>query len=275
MDTAEHKRLKIGILGCGAIGSRIAEAVVHELGDAAVVSGLYDQDGERSRALADKLHSPQAVTLTLSELIQRSDCIVEAVNTEQAPDLMRTVIDAGKHLLVMSVGRLLGARDLFDLAAQNGSRLLIPSGAIAGIDAVQAAAQIGIRKLTLTTRKPVSGFKGVTYIEENIDLEKITGEVVLFEGGVEKAVQAFPRNINVAATLALAATPRTPLLIRIITAPGITQNSHEIVAEGEFGRIETRTTNVVCPDNPKTSYLAALSGIQALRNFCSGIRIGT
>ena len=97
---------------------------------------------------------------------------------------------------------------------------------------------------------------------------------MIFEGNVSEAVAAFPRNINVAATIALASQAKDKMIVRIITSPDYKTNSHEIEAIGEFGKIVTRTENTICPDNPKTSYLAVLSGIQTLQAFCGKIKIG-
>ncbi|MFA5260321.1 MAG: aspartate dehydrogenase domain-containing protein, partial [Candidatus Omnitrophota bacterium] len=92
---------------------------------------------------------------------------------------------------------------------------------------------------------------------------------------VDDAVRHFPRNINVAATLAIASHAKSKIIIRILTSPEYTINSHEIDIQGDFGHMVSRTENVICPDNPKTSYLAVLSAIQTLKEFCSGVRVGT
>jgi len=153
---------------------------------------------------------------------------------------------------------------------------LVPSGAVAGIDSLKAARFAKISSVTLTTRKPICGFKGNEYLQRRkIDLTKIKKETVLFAGSVQDAVRYFPQNINVAAVLALASGNPKKLRIRILTSPEFTRNSHEIDIQGDFGRIVTRTENTVCPDNPKTSYLAVLSAIAALENFCKGTGVGT
>ena len=202
--------------------------------------------------------------------------MVEAVNAKNTRDIIQKALEAKKDVLSMSVGKLLNASGLFQLANQNHCHLLLPSGAIAGIDAIKAASLAGIQSITLTTRKPPSGFIGNPYLaEKGIDPLKIKRETVLFEGRVADAVKIFPRNINVAATLALASQCRNTLTVRIITSPKFKTTVHEIDAQGTFGRIRTQTDNVVCPDNPKTSYLAVLSGLQTLKQYCSGVFIGT
>ena len=271
-----HQKIKVGILGCGAIGSGIAKSIVFDLKDLCELSGLYDLDAQRIQSLEKSLNKNNLRRTSLEDILNHCDLIVEAVNAKDTQALIRSVLNAKKNILVMSVGKLLNADDLFTLAAKNNTSLLVPSGAIAGIDAIKAASLVGIEKITLTTRKPPAGLTGIPYLESHgIDLTKITDETLVFEGDVDSAVENFPQNINVAATLALACQAKEKIAIRILSSPGYTTNSHEIVVEGDFGRLTTRTENIACPDNPRTSYLAVLSGIQTLKEFCQNIRIGT
>lgn len=270
------RKYKIGIVGCGAIGSRIAKSVVRELSVYCTLSGLYDIDQPKARILAESLSKEHIVKSSLTDLIESCDCMIEAVVAEKTSYIIRQALEAGKNVLAMSVGKLLNERDLFGLAKKNNCTLLLPSGAIAGIDAIKAASLQRVDQITLTTRKPPSGFRNNAYFQrKGIVLSKIKKETVLFDGDVDTAVKHFPQNINVAATLALACQNKKKISIRIITSPKFKTNSHEIEMTGAFGRLHTRTDNVVCPDNPKTSYLAVLSGIQTLKQFCSGILIGT
>ncbi len=269
-------KTKIGIIGCGAIGSRIAKTIQKEFNDAAVVSGLYDIDDDKSLGLAKILGGPQLYKNSLKEIIKSSDFLVECVASRQTRDIIREVLTHKRSILVMSVGQLLNAPDLFKLADKNKCHLLIPSGALAGLDAIKAASLVNIKKITLTSRKPPLGFADSPYIaHKGIDLKKITKETVLYDGKVAEAVDYFPKNINVAASLALAANAQHKMRIRIIASPASKTNSHEVEVVGDFGRIVTLTDNVVCPDNPKTSYLAVLSAIQTLKQHLKGVKIGT
>ena len=135
---------------------------------------------------------------------------------------------------------------------------------------------VDVKKLVLTTRKPPQGFEKSPYLtRKGIDLTKITKEKLLFEGSAQSAVKHFPKNINVAATLSLAVQLKHKLQVKIITSPRFKNNSHEIEMTGSFGRIVTKTENTPCPDNPKTSYLAVLSALQMLKQYCLGTMVGT
>ena len=274
-----RNKVRIGVIGCGAIGSRIAASIQKDkdMAKFCCLSGLYDIDEEKALQLAKKLKlNVRVIKFSLNELIHDCDCVVEAVNAKDTRPIIREALKAKKHVMAMSVGKLLNAQDLISLAKINKCKILLPSGAVAGIDAIKAASLAPIKRITLTTRKPPIGFRNTTYfVKKGIDLSKIKKETVIFEGNVDAAVKLFPQNINVAATVALACHDKEKVQVRIITSPKYRTNSHEIDIQGDFGRMTARTDNVVCPDNPKTSYLAVLSGIQTLKQFCTGFLIGT
>ncbi len=275
--TAKVKTIRVGIIGCGAIGSRIARSIKNDLKGICQLTALYDINMKKAKELADHLLiSPRAVKTSLKALLTSSSVVIEATNAANTHAMIYQTLKAKKDVLSMSVGKLLDAQDLFQLATKNKCSILLPSGAVAGIDAIKAASLSKIQKIILTTRKPPSGFGQNPHLRERgIDLTRIDKETILFEGNVDAAVKYFPQNINVAATIALACQDKKKLTVRIITSPEFKTNSHEIEIVGDFGRISTRTDNEVCPDNPKTSYLAVLSGIQTLKQYCQGLKIGT
>lgn len=269
-------KVKIGIVGCGAIGSRMAKTIASEFAHDCRIVGLYDIDNTKIIKLLKGLQLKNVATSSLEKVIAKSDCVIEAVNTDATLHIVRSAIKAKKTVLAMSVGRLIDSIHLFREARKNKCYLLLPSGAIAGIDAVKAASLVHIRSISLTTRKPPAGLGANPYFEKNgIDLKKIKKETVVFSGTVDEALKHFPQNINVAATLALASQNKKKVKVNIIACPKTRINSHEIELEGDFGKITTKTENVTCPDNPKTSYLAVLSGLQTLKQFCNGILVGT
>ncbi len=270
------KKLKIGILGCGAIGSRIAKSISNELKGCCRLVGFYDCDPAKMTALSKLFKKTDLKKHSLKELIASCDLMVEAVNAQRTDEFIHEALLARRHVLAMSVGKLLNNTKIFSTAAKKGCQILIPSGAIAGIDALKAASLVKLDKIILTTRKPVNGFVQSDYLnKKKINLSSIKNETVLFDGSVEQAVRYFPQNINVASTLAIASGMPQKIRVRIITSPEYKINSHEIEMSGDFGRIVTRAENVTCPDNPKTSWLAVLSAIRTLRDFCSKTHIGT
>jgi aspartate dehydrogenase len=255
--------LRVALIGCGAIGSTIAQAVSRgSAGDARLVL-LFDVEADKAKKLAGSIGAKAAHEFSG---ILRSDAalVVEAASQAAVRDYAARVLAAGKDLMIMSSGALLDARLLARLlraAKQGNARVYVPSGAICGLDAIKAAAG-RISGITLTTTKPPGSF--------GLMLRK---RKVLFEGSAAEAVKRFPFNINVAATLSLAAG--RAVRVRIVADPAAKRNTHEIVAKGAFGEILAKTSNVPFPGNERTSYIAALSAIRAIKNITGVMKVGT
>lgn len=272
------KLLKIGIVGCGAIGSSLAKTVIRDLSALAELTSLYDLDRKKAEALSSRLARKKNLSASrLEELIRKSDLVIEAAHASCSLDIARKVIARGKDVMIMSVGGIVKDFSALVEAGQRANvRIYIPSGAIAGIDALKAANLGKISKVVLTTRKNPLAFKGVKYIEgKNINLEKIKKDTVLFLGSAREAMRFFPQNINVAGILSLAGIGPVKTMVKIIASPGTLKNIHEIEIESRAGKIFTRTENVLHPENPKTSYLAVLSAAAVLKQILGACRVGT
>lgn len=268
--------LKIGLVGCGAIGTEIARAIDSGEIDADLVA-VCDHNPDTALALINRLKK-KPIKANLEDLVRLSDLVVEAASQRAVPAIARATLQAGRNLMIMSVGALADAdlyREIKKMASLHGSKVYLPSGAIAGLDGIKSASVGKIRKVTLTTTKNPRGLVGAPYLnEKKIDITALKSPTLIFEGSAAEAVKAFPANVNVAATLCLAAR-EGEVLVRIIADPEIKVNRHEIVVEGDFGQITTQVENFPSPSNPKTSYLAALSAIATLRSIVEPIKIGT
>ena len=266
---------RIGLVGCGAMGTEIAQAIVGEFSGVARICALYDIDSAKAHALSRKLKKSNLAAKSLQDLIKKSDFIVEAASSSVSADIARKAISRGRDCLIMSVGGLLADSDIFALAGKKGCSLHIPSGAICGIDGLKAHALARIKKVTLTTTKPAQALKDSPYVARNkINLSAIKKATEIFSGSAKEAVSYFPQNINVAATLSLAGIGGEKTRVRMVCAPG-GENIHEIEIESEAGRTFVRCENEPSPDNPKTSYLAILSAIAALKRIFEPVKIGT
>lgn len=266
--------IKAGIIGCGTIGGVIADAIVHRFSDAVKLVGLCDVEEEKARKLLEKLKVNVNI-LDRKQLIQKCNLIIETASSSVSYEVAKEALEAGKDVMVMSTGGLLGKSDIFELAKDRGAKIYLPSGAVCGLDGVKSAMMAEVRSVTLTTRKPPAGLEGAPYVaEKHIDLNSIKEETVIFEGPAEDAVKGFPKNVNVSATLSLSGLGAKDTKVRIVTSPHYKSNIHEIEVEGDFGKLKARTENVPMPDNPKTSYLAALSAIATLKNIISSGVIG-
>ncbi len=258
------RKLKIGIVGGGAIGSALAEFCAKELAGAVEFTGVYDLDRTRS------------TFGSMKDLIGSSDLIVEAASAKAAPEVMREAVKAKKDVMIMSTGGIVSETDLLGSAEKAGCRVYFPSGAICGLDGVKAVSLKRVRSVTLTTKKPPKGLEGAPYIrEKGIDLNSLKDDKVIFEGTALEAVKAFPKNINVSAALSLAGIGAERTRVRIVCSPGTKANVHEIEVDGESAKLFMRTENIPSPDNPKTSYLAVSSAMAAIKGIIDSVRVGT
>ena len=273
----EYIMLKIGVIGCGAIGAEICKAINGGKINAELVA-VYDRNTEHCNRIAGLLATKPDIA-SPEELISRADIVVECASAVAVRELGNQVLEQGKELMIMSVGALTDPillKSLKETASANGCRIYVPSGAITGLDGLKSASVIHIDKVTLCTTKNPKGLEGAPYItENNIDLNSFREKTLLFEGSAEEATKAFPANVNVATSLSLAGIGAKETQVKVFVDPDALRNIHEIEVEGEFGKFTCRVENVPCPDNPRTSFLAALSAIATLKRITEPLQIGT
>jgi len=244
----KQKTRKVGIIGCGAIGALIAEAAERKLVmcDELV---LYDYVGEKAEKLKSSLRFPVTVVSSLDEMLQlKPTVIVEAASQQAAREYVERIVSAGVDLVVMSTGALLS------LNVQS-SKVNVPSGAIGGLDALSSAALAGIDEVILTSRKNPRA----------LDLNNKEAKVV-YEGTAEEAARLYPREMNVAATLALTVKP-AKVKVQVVSDPAVKRNTHEFQVKWRFGEMFLRFANDPHPENPRTSALAAWSAIRLLQKL--------
>lgn len=267
-------RLRVGVVGLGAIGATVARAIDDDTIDADLV-GVREVDDDRAKTVMASLRAAPPL-LDLDSLAGTADVVVEAVSKAVAPSVIEASLRHDADVLVLSVGALLDRGDLVALARERGRTIHVPTGAVAGLDAVRAAAVAGLDSVTLTTTKPPRGLAGAPYVvEHQVDLDALTEPTVLFEGSAAEAVAAFPANVNVAAALSLAGLGSEGTRVRVVADPTAATNRHEIEVRGASGRVSIAVDNVPSPDNPKTSYLAALSAIALLRRLSAPLVVGS
>jgi aspartate dehydrogenase len=258
--------MRLLIAGCGAIGTSVARAL-----DGSPEVGfllLFDVAPAASAAAAQGL-SNAAVIRSLDEGIAGSDVVLESATQAAAREILPKALGAGRHAVAMSVGALVDddfRGECARLAREKGVRLVIPSGAIGGIDALQAACEAGLAEVRLTTRKPPAGFQGSEYVKRlDLDLSTLAEAKLLYSGPAREAVRLFPQNVNVAATVSIAGVGFDRTVVEVVCDPQLERNTHLLFARGAFGEFEVEMRNLPSPDNPKTSHLAALSAIRAVR----------
>ncbi len=265
----------VGILGCGVIGRVLAKETEKRL--SSYVSGLVLFDAEKNEsARVSGMLERGNVAVSLEDLVTRSDLVIEAASGKVVAELLKLVLSRKKDAMIMSIGGLLGNENLIAEFRKAGLALILPSGAIAGIDGLKSFKCADIQTVTLTTRKSPKSIAGAAYLSRNgIDVNLIKEETLVFKGSAKEAVAAFPKNINVSALLSIAGIGAEKTMVKIIVSPEYTNNTHEIEITGSPGKLTVRAENVPSPDNPKTSYLAALSAVRSLEEYFDTVRIGT
>ena len=254
--------MKLGFIGCGAIGTDVAIAAdsFEEISEIF----LFDKDKKIMKKLDDKLKKSSQTTL--ETMIKKSDIIFEAASQEAVSIYGKKVLDHGKDLIIMSIGSLCDEEfrnELINTAKKNNCKIYLPSGAVCGIDGLLSASVGGLNEVTLVTTKPPASFG------KNLD-----ERTILFEGTARDAVKKFPANINVAASLSLAGKGFDDTKVEIVADPVATRISHKILAHGAFGRLRVELENMPNPNNPGSSYMASLSAIAKLRRIIDPIQIG-
>ncbi|QLH07262.1 aspartate dehydrogenase [Nitrosopumilus ureiphilus] len=270
---------KIGLLGCGAIGTQIALAI-----DSGKIPGMlthvYDVSKETAIELVSKLNSKPEIVENSHLLSSHSvNIIVEAASQDAVKDVGLSVLQNKRDLMIMSVGALLDESIyaiLSDACNHFKKTIYLPSGAIAGLDGIKSVKD-ELESVSITTTKHPHSLKGAKFFETSqIDLDAICSPTTIFEGTAKQAVSLFPANINVAALLSLSGIGSEKTIVKIIADPDTDKNTHHIEAEGKFGKMNFTIENFPDSNNPKTSRLAILSAIETLRKYCSDdIQIGT
>jgi aspartate dehydrogenase len=279
-DSAQmDERIGIGLLGCGTMGGEVAMAVSDRTVKNGRVLAVFDEKVAQAEQLAQTLEPTPIACGTVDELlaVEGVSLVVECAAPAAVAAYGGTVLSAGTSLLTLSSGAFADA-DLFEqltgLAAENGCDIVVPSGALGGIDALRSVRGL-LDTVTLTSTKSPLAFSGAPGFAEWEDVQ-ITESTVIYEGPARNAVALFPANVNVAATLSIAGLGSQETIVKVVADPASPGNVHEIHAKGEFGEFTFKLINKPHVRNPKTSHLAVLSAIETLRAYCDrGPRIGT
>jgi len=264
---------QVAIAGLGAIG----RAVARKLNDGmAGVELACIATGNTAKAKAwldtEKIDCP---VVELEEFPEHADLAVECAPSALLERICRPMLTAGKQVMVLSCGALLPRPDLIDLAKAHGGRIMVPTGALLGLDAVAAAAEGVIHSVRMTTRKPPNGLTGAPHlVQNNISVEGLNTAKLVFSGTAREAAAGFPANVNVAAALSLAGIGPDRTMIDIWADPAVTRNCHSIEVDSDSARFTLSIENIPS-ENPKTGRNVALSVIAALRKMHAPLAVGT
>jgi aspartate dehydrogenase len=255
------------LIGYGGI-ARDVVAALRDAGDGLKIIGAACRPGraEKARAALGDI----AVFEVLEDMLALRPAVVAEVAGQTAVgEYGCEVLRRGIDFLVISVGAL-ADRDLLDrlkdAAVRGGGRILLPAGAIGGLDAIAAMRVGGLDSVRYRSRKPPAAWRG-SPAEKAADLDKLTGHTVLYRGSAGEAALLYPQNANVAAAVALAGLGFEATEVELVADPDAPGNVHEIEVAGAAGRFVITLQGKPSRTNPKTSALAALSVARALINL--------
>jgi aspartate dehydrogenase len=265
---------RVAIAGLGAIG----RAVARRLADGSMPGLTLACAAAGDRAKAQAWLDAQKITCPLVELEAfpgLADLAVECAPAALIEQICRPMLEAGKTVMVLSAGALLPRPELIALAKARGGQIIVPTGALLGLDAVTAAAEGSIRAVRMITRKPPDGLAGAPYlVAHGISVDDLKDPKRVFTGTAREAAAGFPANVNVAAALSLAGIGPERTTIDIWADPTVSRNCHTIEVEADSARFTLSIENVPS-ENPKTGRITALSVLAALRKLHAPLRIGT
>lgn len=271
--------MRVALLGGGTIARLVLEHVRREgIPGVEVAAVVGRRPSSAGAALARQFGIPYVVGRE-ALLALRPDAVLEAASHEAVREHLVELLEAGVSVVVLSAGaladdRLRGRAE--EAARRSGALLYVPSGGIAGLDALKTACLAGVDEASIQVAKPPAAWKGIPYVEAGkFDLERLKAPVTLFEGPAREGVPHFPQNVNIAAVLALGGIGMDRTRLKVVADPALTLNTHTIRVSGASGRFSIVLENVPSPDNPKTSFLACYSALAALRSLGSKVRYGT
>lgn len=266
--------LRIGLAGLGGVGIGVARRLEAGI-EGLVLAAVAVRDVDKAKRHVPRIGAGVAA-VTPGALAETCDIVVEGLPPAMFREVAEPTLARGRIFMPLSVGQLLTHWDLVERARASGARILVPTGALIGLDAVRAAAEGEIRSVTMITRKPPAGLEGAPYLVANgITLAGLTAARKVFEGSAREGAKGFPANVNVAAALSLAGIGADRTLIEVWAVPGLARNRHVIEVEAEAARFSMTIEGVPSEENPRTGKMTPLSVVACLRKLVSPVRIGT
>jgi aspartate dehydrogenase len=265
--------LRVGIAGLGAVGLEVAKRLIAGVPGLSLVA-VAVRDVEKARRALPQI-GDSIVIRKATELANDCDIVVECLPPALFREVATSAIDKGRIFMPLSVAQLLENGDLIERAKLKGARIMVPTGALIGLDAVRAAAEGTIHSVKMVTRKPPAGLEGAPYLREHgISVSNLKKARKVFDGSAREGARGFPTNVNVAAALSLAGIGPDRTQLEIWADPTVTRNTHTITVDADTARF-TMTIENIPSENPRTGKSVAPSTVAALRALVSELKVGT
>jgi aspartate dehydrogenase len=271
---SHKKELRVGVAGLGAVGLEVARRLIDGDVPGLVLTAVAVRDADKARRVLPQVGDMIALR-TATALADDCDIVVECLPPALFREVAIAAIDKGRIFMPLSVAQLLDNGDLIERAKETGARIIVPTGALLGLDAVRAAAEGTIHSVKMVTRKPPAGLEGAPHLtQNNISVAGLTEPKKVFDGSAREGARGFPTNVNVAAALSLAGIGPDRTTLEIWADPTVTRNTHTITVDADAMRF-TMTIENVPSANPRTGKSVAPSTIAALRGLVSALKVGS
>jgi aspartate dehydrogenase len=265
----------LAIARLGAIGGRLARELLAGGIPGFRLTAVAVRNVDKARVVLD-FKGEELLILPLEELTHTADILVECVPSSAFDKVAKPVIEADKILIVMTGSALIERQSLIDRAHETGAGILVPSGAMLGLEALNTVAEGKIYSVVIVTRKPPNGLQGSAYLKKNnIDLSNIDTPVYIFAGSVREAAIHFPANVNIAASLSLAGIGPDHTKLEIWADPTIERNTPSVTVKSDSSNFPLQVQNIPSDENPRTGRITPQSVIALLRGLSSPLKVGT
>jgi aspartate dehydrogenase len=271
---SEKQNLRVGLAGLGAVGLEVARRLIDDAVPGLRLTAVAVRDADKARRNLPQIGDMIALR-TPTALAEDCDVVVECLPPALFREVAIAAIDRGRIFMPLSVAQLLDNWDLIERAKQKRARIMPPTGALIGLDAVRAAAEGEIRSIKMITRKPPGGLEGAPYlVEHKISVANLKAPLKVFDGTAREGARGFPTNVNVAAALSIAGIGPDRTKLEIWADPALTRNTHRIEVDADVARF-TMSIEGVPSENPRTGRIVPLSTIAALRALVSELKVGS
>lgn len=273
MNTQQKPEYTIAIGSLGAVGLEVAKALTAGVPGLKLVA-VSARDLDKAKRNLDAIGA-DAPILPLEELAASADVVVECCPAALFRELLEPAVEQGRKIVCISAAGLLDHFDLVERARHTGAQIMLPTGAIAGLDTVRAAAHGGINSSTIVTRKPPTGLQGAPGIPDGVDILALAEPLKIFDGSAREGARLFPANVNVAAALGLAGSGPDATTLQIWADPGVNRNVHRIEFRSNAVDIDIDIRNVPSEANPRTGRVVSMSVLATLERLTAPLIVGT
>ncbi len=266
------KPIKVAVASLGAIGSRVAKSLSQ--GDIPGINlcAVATRNVDKARITSNS----EIPVLALSELANHADIVVECLPASEFDKMAVPTIEKGKKLIVLTGSALLERPSLIERAKQTGARILVPSGAMIGLDGINATNEGQIHSVKIQTVKPPMSLANSPYVKaQNLNLETLDSALCIYSGSVRQAARHFPANMNVAAAISLAGIGADQTMLEIWADPDIDANTHKVTVESDASSYYWEVKNTPSAENPATGIITPQSVLALLRGLVNPLKIGT